>query len=416
MPPTVGQLIALTKQKINYLENNLPYNQPLQVFQILNQIQTKAPELITPRLLARITKFLLQIEINPGGPYTSDPATNRAVDTFLSTQNIKLEGLKNYLKEFFPPKPASRGRLYNHLARQAETSVRYFPQPTRTLVKNKIREMIDGDHDQQIMLLPYFFKLALGAKGQKISFQTIQDLGLANLFLWLAYTNYDNIIDGDSDIKTLPLANWFLKEFARIYGQQKQSANFKRLYLQISAQTDYAQIWELEKSRFQPGKKNIFASSISYQKPSTLYRRSLAHSLGPLLLLDQIKFPPATPEAKTVLSFFKYYLASRQLWDDIHDFESDTKRGIITAANIRVLKNVEDPKRYQEYFLCSELPRLTQKVDHYQNLAQAQIQEATIIKYPVYLEKLLAPLKQQALALETETGKINEFLKAYKNG
>ena len=276
--------------------------------------------------------------------------------------------------------------------------------------------MIDGDHDQQILLLPYFFKLALGAKGQKISSQTIQDLGLANLFLWLAYTNYDDIIDNDSDIKTLPLANWFLKEFARIYGQQKQSPNFKRLYLQISAQTDDAQIWELEKGRFQPGEKNIFASSASYQKPSALYRRSLAHSLGPLLLLDQIKYPPATPDAKAILSFFKYYLASRQLWDDINDFDSDTKRGIITAANIRVLRNVSDPQKYQNYFLSSELPRLARRADRYQALARSQLQGATIIKYPIYLEKLLTPLKQRALDLETEAGEINEFLKAYENG
>ncbi len=149
------------------------------------------------------------------------------------------------------------------------------------------------------------------------------------------------------------------------------------------------------------------ASAKDYQKPSALYNKSLAHCLGPMLILDRLKYPPNSPTGKDILSFFKHYLGARQLQDDIYDFKTDYQKGIITAANVRLIKNNISEDKIDNYFIKKELPRLQHQIKQYQEAARSSLRNATIIKYPDYLKQFLLPLI-------VESEKIKDFLETYK--
>ena len=172
---------------------------------------------------------------------------------------------------------------------------------------------------------------------------------------------------------------------------------------------DYSQIWEMKYARFDSHQADVITAPIKhYQRPKTLYNKSLAHCLGPMLLLDQLKQRPSSTSGKNILSFFKYYLSLRQLQDDIHDYLVDYQAGIITSANIRMIKNQIKPDQIQNYFVSRELPRLNKITLKYQKAAESHLRLAPIIRYPDYLLKLLN-------SLTTNPAEIKEFLNTYQS-
>jgi len=404
-------IIRKIRQDPDYLIKNFFCRNALNTFQVLNKIQAIDRRLITGGLLANITKFLISLEIKPGGPYAEDkenldPKLNTEIAIFLNNQGVKLPALEPFIKKL--PAPKAHQKIFEHINRLAETSLNSLPQSFRTIMRPKIEAMIKSDGDQQILLLAYFFKLSLGHGGAKIDPETIYELGLANLFLWLSYTIYDNIIDGDESPDSLPLANFAAREFILRLSRQKSSGEYQGWFKKIMAKMDYSQIWERKYARFNHNKDIVLSAPIkNYQQPSALYAKSLAHSLGPMLILDQLKYPPSSDQGKNVLLFFKYYLSVRQLQDDIYDFEIDYRQGIITSANIRIIKNNINRDQAAGYFLQKELPRLQAKIISYQQMAEMYLSAAAVIKYPDYLKQFLSPL-------EINPAEIKSFLDVYK--
>jgi hypothetical protein len=404
-------IIKKIKSDPDYLTQNFFYQNALNTFQVLNKIQAIDRRLITGGLLGNVTKYLISLEIKPGGPYAEDkanpdPELNTEIAVFLNNQGVKLPALEPYVNKL-PPRKAGH-KVFEHIHRLAEKSLSPLPSSFQIIMKPKIEAVIKSDQDQQILLLAYFFKLSLGHSGARIDPETIYELGVANLFLWLAYTIYDNIIDGDESPDSLPLANFAAREFVTRLNKQKSSREYQSWLKRIMAKMDYSQIWERKYARFNPDKNFVLsAATKDYQKPAALYAKSLAHCLGPMLILDQLKCPPSSDQGKNVLLFFKYYLSVRQLQDDICDFESDYQKGIITAANIRLIKNKINRNQLTDYFLQKELPHLQAKIIRYQQMAEMYLDAARIIKYPDYLKQFLSPLK-------IDPAEIRDFLSVYQ--
>jgi len=409
----VALIIRKIKQEPRYLEKNFFYQNPLHTFQVLNKVQAIDRRLISAGLLARLTKFLISLELQPGGPYgqsDSEPdfKLNTEIALFLKNQGINLPNLTP-----FNQKTRLRGgendQLLAHIFHLVKKSLRSLPKPFRQVIKTKVDAIISSDSDRQILLLSYFFKLALGQNGSRITPETIYDLSLANLWLWLSYSIYDDLIDNEESLTQLPSGNWAAREFILLINRQRTSAEYRSLFKKIMTQMDYRQVWERRYARFKPGQEIIISATASnYQKPSALYHKSLAHALGPLLILDQLKKSPNSESGKNVLSFFKYYLSVRQMQDDIYDLESDLEHGIITAANINLIKKHINPEQTRGYFLKRELPRLNAKISKYQNLAEEYLRAATIIKHPDYLQQFLEPLKVNPAGIQ-------EFLSVYQS-
>lgn len=405
-------IIRKIQQDPKYLENNFFFQNALNTFQVLNKINAIDHRLISGKLLAHITKLLISLEIKPGGPYAEDQKNpdqklNIEIAVFLNSQNIKLSALDPYNRKINTEEKNSK--ILKQIILLAEKRLGSLPKFLQILTRKKINEIIKSDQDQQILLLAYFFKLSLGNCGTKISPDIIYKLGLANLLLWLSYSIYDDLIDNETTTKYLPIANWAAREFIIIINEQKISKEYQLLFKKIMSEMDCAQIWERKYARFNPEKNNTISAQIkNYQKPAALYNKSLAHALGPILILDQLKYHPSSTNSRNILLFFKYYLSVRQLQDDIYDFESDYKKGIITSANIRAIKNNIKPNQLKNYFITKELPRLNIKIIKYQKLAEMYLKSATIIKYSNYLNQFLQPLK-------AEPEKIQDFLETYEN-
>jgi hypothetical protein len=407
----VALIIKKIKHDSQYLTNNFFYQNALNTFIVLNKIRAIDHRLITVELLAHVTKFLLSLEVRPGGPYAEnnskpDPKLNAEIAYFLNKQGINLPALEPFIpkitikKEYF--------KIFDHIYQLANKSLLSLPKSFQNITGPKIKAIVKGDQDQQILLLAHFFKLSLGNCGAQIKSETIYQLGLANLFLWLSYSLYDNIIDDDDSIDSLPIANWAAREFACHINQLKTSTEYKLLFKKIMARMDYTQVWEKKYARFKPGQNFILSAQVkNYQEPPALYAKSLAHALGPMLILDQLKYPPQSALGQNILSFFKYYLSIRQMQDDIYDFNIDYRKGIITSANVRIIKNQINPKQLSRYFIKKELPRLQAKIIKYQKAAEYYLKKSTIIKYPDYLKQFLLPL-------QIDQQKIESFLSTYR--
>ncbi|PIT95051.1 hypothetical protein COT98_01275 [Candidatus Falkowbacteria bacterium CG10_big_fil_rev_8_21_14_0_10_39_9] len=408
----VALIIRQIKYHPKYLEESFFYQNALNTFRVLNKIATIDRRLITGGLLARATKYLISLEIEPGGPYSEDktkpdPELNREIALFLGLQGVVLPALGPFTKKVKLHR--DNYKIFQHLRRLAEASLSPLPKSFQSIIKPHLEKVIASDKDQQILLLSYFFKLSLGNCGARIDPKTIYELGLANLFLWLSYSLYDDLIDGDESLDLLPIANWAAREFASRFSQQPSSPEYQLLFRKITGQMDYSQIWEMKYARFDSHQADVITAPIKhYQRPKTLYNKSLAHCLGPMLLLDQLKQRPSSTSGKNILSFFKYYLSLRQLQDDIHDYLVDYQAGIITSANIRMIKNQIKPDQIQNYFVSRELPRLNKITLKYQKAAESHLRLAPIIRYPDYLLKLLN-------SLTTNPAEIKEFLNTYQS-
>jgi len=88
--------------------------------------------------------------------------------------------------------------IYNQIIKLTEQKLSSLNGELKKYTTNVIKNIIEHDKNHQITLLSHFFKTALGQKGQNISDDMIIQLGLANVYLWAAYTLYDDFLDEET--------------------------------------------------------------------------------------------------------------------------------------------------------------------------------------------------------------------------
>lgn len=193
--------------------------------------------------------------------------------------------------------------------------------------------------DEEIVLLPYRMKLALGACGRKAPRALMARLALANLYGWAAYAIYDDILDGEADIRRISIGNFFLRQAVFQYAALSWfDFSLESLSRQLMNMVDTANIIETSRCRVsvEAGKikipKKIFERSVGH-----LGDKSIAHALPAIVVLS---FAEESEGQMTsaLLAFFRHYLSARQLHDDAHDWGADLSRGNLTNVGLRILK------------------------------------------------------------------------------
>ncbi|MFC1608825.1 hypothetical protein ACFL3M_01415, partial [Patescibacteria group bacterium] len=175
----------------------------------------------------------------------------------------------------------------------------------------KVKNALIGDGlDDKIVLLPYFFRKALGKKGVAIGDDVVVDLGLAGLYGWIAYSIYDDFLDDEGDREKLILANVLLKElsvmFMRINSGNEEFADFFR---KIMNDMEKANAWELRNCHLEIKNKKIeFDSSLSLGNLSVLSNKSIGHSLGVVSILFLLGCNEESDEVRNVMKFFHHYI------------------------------------------------------------------------------------------------------------
>ncbi len=152
------------------------------------------------------------------------------------------------------------------------------------------------EKDLAIIMLPFIFYEALSKSAtSKFECHTdgttkeiLTELALANLFGWIAYTIYDNILDGDTEAQPtlLPLAHLLLRHTASIY-HDTLSPEQRKTCTDILNGIDEANIWE-QKNCLVTIKENhliIPPQFPAFGDYTILAQKSLGHALGPISLL-----------------------------------------------------------------------------------------------------------------------------------
>lgn len=215
------------------------------------------------------------------------------------------------------------------------------PNFTDRLVQAK-DQIIPFDVSHRITSLPTVFIQTLQPELRaKLSDQkTIGlELGLANLYGWIAYTLFDDLLDGERDTNILPIATFTLRALvATITNLDYLQADFLPLFHQLLDDMEAATYWEAEQARVSPESAEdiLEAANITYSFDHYV-NRSLGHIVTPLAVLSAIGYATDSQPIKQWQLFFRHYLAARQLNDDAHDWLVDLKAGRLNPVNIALI-------------------------------------------------------------------------------
>jgi len=308
----------------------------------------------------------------------------------------------------------------------------------------QLGKTLKRDKDKQIVLIPHFFRVSLGQNGKGVLNDLVVQLGLANLYGWMAYTIYDDFLDKQGDPKLLSVANLCLRESTIIFNTAlPQKSKFQSFLQWIADAVDAANTWEVThcRAKIRNPKFEIRNFTIpEYGDLSQLAEKSFGHALGPAAILFSLGYSNKSPEIKNLMKFFKHYLIARQLNDDAHDWERDLKMGHVNAVGAEILKKAKSQKSpaspseagrakvktttkkskldntqlLPEIFwyeivvnVCDEVLRHVQK-------ARGYIKKVSVVTDTAIFEKILSKIEQSAAQALKEREETLKFLKAYQ--
>lgn len=299
-----------------------------------------------------------------------------------------------------------------------------FPIAQKSQTHQLLEKIIAYDKQQQITLLPYMCAQTFNLKTQPTKHLLIQ-LGQANVYGWLAYTIYDNLMDKDTGPDLLPVANTCLRELIIIYKELLDTKTFL-IFQDLMDKMEQANAWEYTYCRFT--NSIICKEQLNPYPTHLLSDKSLPHALGPLTLLFTT-YPLASPAIISLQAFFTYYLQARQSNDDAHDWQSDLAKGFLNSVSFSLLQAYfkDNPKlsnlnlktdisKLQTFFWQSHLIDITQEINIYLFKAQAELEklkDLKVINDLTYFKSLLAPLEKATQSVHQETDNIKNFYSAF---
>lgn len=289
----------------------------------------------------------------------------------------------------------------------------YLPDSIRSPVLNFLKVTFENDKNGIITLTPIMTCLSLRKELQKnISEDFLIKLGMINLYGWCAYTIYDDIMDGDSDVKNLNLANVFNREMEILFNNLEidRSTGFFEFYKQVMQGVENANFWELNNLIYD--KKNIDGKKLN---TDDLSNKSLGHALTSVAILCKLGFSIESEEIQNMINFFKNYLISKQMNDDIHDWEKDLKKGRINSASVELLNLSEknETENQQVLFWKKVVPLYCKKIVNYCKNAEVSAKSINIFKNKRFFIGLINKNNNIAKRTLEERKKTLDFIDNY---
>lgn len=295
------------------------------------------------------------------------------------TTALCIEAIGLYIEKCKKIDSADRSIKKNHkrykivsqnVLRLFEKKLQAWSEELRLETKKFATKIIDSEQGQEIILLPYLFWL-LDKKRKTKDQKKIENLCLASIFGWIAYTIYDNFLDEEAVPANLPMANMAFKEMIDIFGIL-ENKSIKLLVKKKLNEMEAANFWEATRLRFD---KVIYFKHLPPEKEvDRFYQKSSGHGLGPLIAVNLASENNAAINVNKWEKFFEYYLLARQLDDDAKDWADDMSRGQINGAALvlchrfakkyRVKKIVpkKDTKQLEELFWNDVINVIAKKI------------------------------------------------------
>ena len=364
--------------------------------------------------------------INPNGDEYKHHSGSEALSTA-----ICLEAMEKYKKSaekitgVHAKKNDDEKFIRSEILKNTNVIISKFDIASQKKVNAVLKKNLKTDNLQPILLLPYLFMKMLQARDQ-INNNQLVTLGGINLMGWVAYTIYDNIIDGDDGVCELSVANTLMRDVNRkIIDLTRNNPDFKNYFFDILDRIDIANSWEVNNCRLLVSGDTLNLRNVvwpDYGELNILADRSMGHAIGPITVLMILGFCTEFSDVCNLVHFFRHYIIARQLNDDAHDWESDLKNGQLTIATIDVLKIFKNKKVNTE----KDLPVLQQifwhktvtsicslSVEH-ANKAEEYLHAINSIKDYSLFKKILSDVKSSSEKALKERKKALEFLDTYK--
>lgn len=204
-------------------------------------------------------------------------------------------------------------------------------------ITTQLEQMKAYDKDQQIVLLPWLVARSFNIHADKA---TLHGLARTSMWGWIAYTIYDDFLDGEGRPKALPAALYatrqLLSNLATILPVDRE---FQCEIDKILQTMDGASAWEIAHCRGKVLKNKVYISSLpNYGDFHHLAHRSLGHTIAGLGVLYSAGIAADDMKMKALRDFFHHYLIARQLNDDAHDWEEDLRSGHVNSVGALILK------------------------------------------------------------------------------
>ncbi len=370
----------------------------------------------------------------PAEPFCIDPARRNqqhangaaALTTAFAIEALTTASTPPSSKPGRPRVDPRETTLQRMVYARAANDAKHLPQALRQQMLAYLRRVQRSEHSREITLLPYIYAQSLTRQVNIGDTQHIQ-LGLANLYGWLAYTIFDDFLDDEGKPAQLPLATTALRHSVMHFEQCLPDNSTFTTHTQSTFDTiDNANIWEVTNCRATVTSNSLHIDNLpDYTHGPALYERSLGHSLTPCAVTLLAGYTMQSPEAKAVQHALQHYLAARQLNDDLHDWQDDTRRGHISFVTATILQGLGITTgnhsfkrllpRMQEQFWRHSLPLLCKQVSEHTAAARQALRQSAIIKQDSPLEQLMQRLDDAIARTLAEHADAEAFLAGYKS-
>lgn len=465
VPGLDGQRQKIIVSLTQTMTNNWLKSAPLaEVFTVVNTLHHHTPSRIGGEELAILVTRLLQAEQTPGGPYSDtkiiDMYTNAAIASFAAWAAGPLPKVNDYIaRQIHKGHITKQFTQYQHLLDSKQPSKQWISEAVKTQLKNgswendsvatalmlqklslsqgkvaattkqyaaknaaifavarqesttysphmqasmqaMLAKLERANKNFEITLLATYFAETLT---KQTSAEMLQQLGLANLYGWLAYTLYDDILDQEDNGQFLSLANVALRRSHICYLEIGNT--HADLITTVFNQVDQANDWELTNAR-----AIIVGSSITiptlprYGNRIQLAYRSYIHVLGPFLLAATAGMPQQ--QQQKIQRAWRHYLIGRQLNDDLHDWQEDLRSGQLSYVVCALLRDCSiKPGTYsvselvatlQQRFIAETVQRLCPIITEHIRQSKATFADAGVQLGGTELQKLCAAISNSA--------------------
>ncbi len=323
-------------------------------------------------------------------------------------------------------------KMMNKILLEAQNRFRNLSSDLKNIALSEIKRTITNNHDKQMSLITYYFKIALGKRAKIITDDFIAKAGLANIFFWTAFIIYDDFWDEDERAipSILPCANLYARSYTDFYNKVLiDNTEFQDFFHNLMDKLDVANTWETLYCRTEvnDSKFTIPKELPDYKNYTSKFEPASGQILGPIVLLIKSGFKLNSPEIINLTQYFKNYLIAMQINDDAHDLIEDLERGHLSTVVVMFLKDWQknypeqteidlksDLKKIQKLFWFKTIPTACKIAIKYTQKSKTALNKIKILENPTPLENFINIAENVAKQALSEQQKSLEILKEFK--
>lgn len=326
---------------------------------------------------------------------------------------------------------ADEARILERIIGKAKQRFAALPADVAARALQIMARTIQGNADKQMSLMAQYTREALGRNGTEFTDDHIAELGLANIFFWSAFIIYDDFWDVDeaADPQLLPIANLFARHYTDYFSALfSPETGFREYFRTTMDALDAANAWETKhcRMRVEGALLHMPTALPTYGSYEIKYYPAAGHILGPVALLVSKGFTLKSSEIRHFIAYFKHYLITMQLNDDMHDWKEDIARGHISTAvcellsvwkkehpNRTVIHLERDMRELEQLFWFRVLPPLCEVVLLHAFHARAALTAMTSIEHTAPLERFITRNEKAAREALKERARTDEFISVF---